>query len=249
MFWSSAIGERVYYDGLVLVEGARPLDQVPSYDGQGETGQWGGAPFVNYIRNPSAEQDWPRIRTWADALGDRFIRGSGKPSMVLYFFLDEAAAGGYRRSTMDNLYRSFWGKFGWGGVNFLGHRPYRALGVVGLLSLPGVVLLVWRKRAVLPWDVMVWTGLAVGLIFGLAFISGAFYFDIQSWRPPARYVYPAMVPVLLLLCAGWWEMLNLPRRWLRIHPMVPVVVYSVFFLGLNVYGILSIVRYYSGLGA
>jgi hypothetical protein len=57
----------IYYDGILLVEGQRPIKSLLSLMmsmGQKETG---GEPFENLIRSLT-EGSWPWVRKWADRL-------------------------------------------------------------------------------------------------------------------------------------------------------------------------------------
>src|SRR5690606_36479928 len=63
----------VFYDGLVLVEGERPPGVAPRFtDSEGRSGIWGRDPFVNLLRNPSAEVGGLRLRPWAAAMVVRY---------------------------------------------------------------------------------------------------------------------------------------------------------------------------------
>jgi hypothetical protein len=49
-------GVEVFFDGVVLAEGAFPLNESPDFENQNaRRGLWGGQPFENLVRNPSAE--------------------------------------------------------------------------------------------------------------------------------------------------------------------------------------------------
>jgi hypothetical protein len=55
----------IYFDGVVLVNDARPLDVPPQFtDAQAQSGLWDGRPFTNLLRNASAEKAGPGVRPW-----------------------------------------------------------------------------------------------------------------------------------------------------------------------------------------
>ena len=63
--------------------------------------------------------------------------------------------------------------------------------------------------------------------------------------PGARYAYPAIIPTLLALNAGWLEIARPLARWLRLPPIAKYMVYFLLFLGLDVAAIASIIRFYT----
>jgi len=84
----------------------------------------------------------------------------------------------------------------------IGHT---GIGRGGFIILARLVMLLWRKRAVLPWDVIVWVAWPWFGIWILAFISGAFY-SIPEWRPPARYAVSGDACLSAGSYAhGWWR--------------------------------------------
>lgn len=241
----------VFYDGLVLASGDRPLEQAPSFsDPQGGRGEWGQRPFKNLIRNGSGERGWPRIRPWAVSLIKRVVGGTfyGPPSQVLASLLDWEASSVYYRSAAANLMRTFWAKFGWGHVPLLGSKPYRLLAGVTTMGMAGLGLALWRRRRTLPslpWASLTVLGLALLGIWGMGLVRGAGSFW-TSWAfiPSARYIYPAIIPTTLVLSLGWLEIERRIWRGPRSQAgMLPVLTF-VFFLALDVFALVSLVSYY-----
>ncbi len=63
----------VFYDGLVLVEGAYPLETAPQFDDSAaQKGVWGGQAFTNLLRNASGEAAGPGFRPWVQKIGQKF---------------------------------------------------------------------------------------------------------------------------------------------------------------------------------
>jgi hypothetical protein len=234
-------GTDVFFDGVVLADGSFPLDVPPNFENQAAMrGVWGDRPFTNLVRNPSAEIAGPRIRGWVD--GKPIYGSYGRVSMMLYAIRDLPGAGWYFRGTAANLVRTLWGRFGWNHVPFLGHKPYRVFLVATILGLAGAIIGFWRVRRNVPWDLLVWLGLAVLMISGLAVVRGVFNIWFKPFIPSARYLYPGMAVIVFVLCAGWWEVLRVFERWLP--KWVRGLVYFIFFLGLDVYALISLVSYY-----
>ena len=110
---------QIYFDGVILVDGSRPLDEPPTYTHEdGSAGTWGGEPFANLIRNGSAEQSGFRFRSEVDNLGSRFLGDNTNPSLIITSLIDYSAAGSYYKTTGLHLFRTFWSKFGWGHVHY-----------------------------------------------------------------------------------------------------------------------------------
>lgn len=231
----------VYYDGLVLVEGTPPPAEVPVFDRRGRTVTWGGQTYTNLLRNPSAETAWPRLRAWVDRVGVQLLPdyGSNRPSLAWYSLLDGPGSGWYYRLSVENLLQTFWGRFGWGHVRLLGGPAYPLLALLSGLGLVGAGLAAWRSRRHLPWAALLVLGLALLGVWGLTLVRGSNYVlqPRAVFFPVARYMFPAILPTLLVLNAGWLALVRLPG-W-AVRPG-----YLVFFLGLDLLAILSIVRFY-----
>jgi len=198
----------VYYDGLVLAEGERPADELPRFDGpDGRTGMWGGRPFVNPIRNPSAEQGWPRLRPWIVGALQRLVASLRLNDQVMTALLDWERTGWVHRVTAQRLLESFWAVFGWGGTR-ISSMWYEALaGVTGLGLAGALVRLVRLARGSAPpgrrWAVL-FLGAAGLLVWGGVFLRPLpLYPWVRPFIPVARYAYPAIVPTALALVGGW----------------------------------------------
>jgi hypothetical protein len=241
---------QVYLDGLVLAEGLRPADAPPQFsDRKAESGIWGGQPFRNFLRNPSLEQAWPRLRNWFNQLGASlfFDFGMTEPSRALYTLLDWRGAGWYYTFSASIMFRTFWARFGWGNVTLLGHKPYRTLfflTLVGFLGLPFAFARRWKR---LPY--------AVGLVFILALL-GAWSLTLMRGSnyvlvarpvliPAARYAYPAIIPTMLLLSTGWYEVLYGIQKLFKLPVVFGSLVFIAFFVTLDIYSIVSILAFFA----
>lgn len=245
-------GSIIYYDALLLIEGEPPAAEPPQFaDASGAAGVWGGRPFHNLLRNASAEQAGPRFEPWADHFGSRLLPDDTRPSLVLTTLLDWPGTGWFYRFSAETLLRSFWGKFGWGHVPLLGDKPYRPLAAFTLLGMLGAGLalarLSWQKNYSLPWDALLFMGFLMAGVWIAALVRGAVYLPLlKLYLPVARYTYPAIIPTMLVLVSGWWELLGLPAKGLRLNPAISFALYCLFVISLSVYALLSVVRYYYG---
>ena len=241
----------VYYDGFVLAEGDFPVGEAPQFTAGGSSGTWAGIAFENFLRNGSAEQAGVYLRPWADALGSKFFsdyEGQESFSLTIYSFIDGSVSYSYYQWVLINLFRTFWAKFGWAHVSLMGSKPYsRVLLPMTILSFIGVGLAVWQRRhrfRNLPWGAIFFLGLTGFLVWGTTFIRGSTYLLTRIYTPIARYAYPAIIPTVLLMATGWLTILATLEQWLRLPGWLKYVIYAGFFMLLNAYSLLSIVRFY-----
>jgi hypothetical protein len=233
----------IYYSGLVLADGERPVDQPPSFsDTSGSQGTWGGNPFQNLIRNPNGREGWLRFRPQVEKAISKVY--PVQASLILPSFLDLKGSWVYYRPAANQLFRTFWAKFGWAHVPLYGSKPYRVLAGISLAGLIGSLLfalLNWRR---LPWKVILVLGSAAVGVWGAALVRGIDYLFSGTFLPAARYAYPAIIPTMILLSLGLLELLRLVGRWLRIPVLWQTGLYLLFFVGLDVLSIYSIHTYY-----
>ena len=192
----------VYYDGLVLVAGEQPPDSLPAFDDpQGREGTWGGRPFVNFVRNGSAEAAWPWVRPWVDKALRKYARRS--PAQFLGSVLDWQRTGWVWRASGLNLFQSFWARFGWNHVG-LADGWYWGLGVVTVIGIVGALVTLVRQWRNSSWPrkrsvvLLIASGL---LVWGNAFLRSHPIVG-KPFIPGARYAYPVIIPTTLMLTAG-----------------------------------------------
>lgn len=265
---------KVYYDGVILVEGAYPLDQIPYFtDPGGRRGEWGGQPFTNLLRNASAETPGPRFLPRFDQGFARLLPQDTRPGMLATSVIDWEATGDFYVGTARFLVQSFWARFGWAHVRLIIPEVYVALTWLTVLCLVGAgIALVSRKSRI---DSGVWfiVLLAVMISWGATLTRGMGLLGMKGlYLPPARHSYPVILPTLLVICLGWrqsTDMISQAIAWIQrssrrspIKDDAPgkapapattagkidfsLVLFSAFFLALAVLSILSILRFYSG---
>jgi hypothetical protein len=178
----------VYYDGVVLAEEARPQ--------------------VNRVRNGSAERTWPYVRPAVDEVFMRYTRRS--PTQFLTSLLDWRRTSWAYWYTALILFQSFWARFGWNHVP-LAEGWYWGLGGFTLLGMAGAVLGALRLRAAAAGPRRaIWFLLAAGLLVWLNTALRIHPLAVRLFIPAARYAYPAIIPSMLALVAGWTTLA--PRR-------------------------------------
>jgi hypothetical protein len=236
---------QVYYDGVVLAEGSFPTTQPPQFTGsQASAGVWGGQPFVNLVRNASAESAGVRVRLWADRLGASILPDQTRPSWITGVLMDLRGAGWFHRELGWYMFRSFWGRFGWGHVLMLGSRPYRVLAIITGLALAGAAAFLWRRRRLLSLEMLAFLGLAAAAAWIMTLVRSENYVLLRIYYPPARYAYPAIIPMLLLLHTGWSELYRPIQR--RLPRSLGLVLYSILMSIPLLWGLVSIWVYYHG---
>lgn len=216
-------GEVVCYDGIILVQGEFPLDEPPQFeDPGGKRGVWREESFVNILSNGSGEQGWPRLRPWASGLISKSgLLHSTDSTLFVQSVLDWSRTGFVYREVWNNLFQSFWARFGWNHVR-LADYYYRVLLIPTLLGLGGAVVFGIR-RLVIVCDFYDWQrqslaflALAAVLVWG---ITATMYthpvLSVLPHRPipVARYAYPAIIPTMLFIFLGWREMVPNRCRW------------------------------------
>jgi len=206
------LAQVVYYDGLVLVEGEPPPHTAPRFDGpRGEAGSWAGHPFVNRLRNGSAETTWPSVRPFVDRMLLKYAHRS--PSRFLTSLLDWERSKELYRVAATILLQSFWARFGWNHIP-LPPAWYWTLAVVTLVGLAGAVVAYLRLRTqsnVRRRAAVELLAVAALLVWANAFLR-VHPIGTRIFIPVSRYAYPAIVPTMLALAGGWW---SLPPRRLR----------------------------------
>ena len=239
----------IFYDGLGLVEGARPLDATPQFtDSTAQQGMWGGLAFTNLLRNASGEVPGPGIRLLPEKYRPKFLF-TFSPELVLGSLLDWRGASWYYEGTAQNLLQTFWARFGWGHIPlslpFTG-QPYFLLGMFTLVGLGGAGIALWHRRFSLPWNVLLFLVIATVGIWGQTVLRGT-HSLVYSWVfiPGARYTYPAIIPALLVLNTGWLEIAYYLNRWMHLATAAKYFVYFLFFLALDLAALLTIIHYYN----
>jgi hypothetical protein len=168
-----------------------------------------------------------------------------RPSGILTAITNKITPEWYYQTTAANLLRTFWGKFGWGHVPLIGHKPYLILLLVTLVGILGVLPFLWRSWRSLKLDIVILLGIALVEIWGAAFLRGITPVKANVFIPGARYAYPAIIPTVMILSVGWLEIPRFLNRWIRVPVWVQLVLYFSFFIGLDLLSVLSIARFYS----
>jgi len=233
----------VYYDGLVLAEGIRPADPSPVFDDpDGQVGVWEGKPFMNRLRNGSAEAAWPRVRRWVEQGLSRYVRVPMAPGPFLASLLDVQWSGWVYLPTARTLLRSFWAYFGWGHVQLASpwYWLLEGLTVIGMGSALVGGIRRWRGLSQ-PARATVALFLLAGLWFWLSALLRVLPYLLERplpLMPVARYTFPGIISTTFGLTWGW----------LQVAPPDGKQRVAVFLMGamavLNGVSLFTIVRFY-----
>lgn len=211
-----------YYDGLVLARGQRPhnLEPVLLTPG-GTTGEWGDEPFENILRNPSAEKFSIRFRPRIDTIGARLLPDRSLPSLILASLVDIPGVKLVHLTAFDRLFRNFWGRFAWGHINLLDWGwlggPYLWLAVFSSIGVLGAVIAVVRRFKRLDLAILLVFTISLAFCWGLTFLRGVPYLtQNKMYLSVARHAYPAIIPTMLFFAAGYYEIISLLDRLIRI---------------------------------
>ena len=204
-------------------------------------------PFRNLLRNGSVENSWLSFRPWADNVSARVLPNNVRLSILLYTLFDREGANWYYQGTAQNIFETFWGRFGWAHVPITGApQIYWVFGVLMLLAVIGVLAFPFGRRGHTPVDELMFLGLALVLVWYAAFARGAIFIFVQRvFVPSARYAYPVIVPTVLVLVAGWYAVAYYLKRWLKIPKFYLIFPYLNFLIIYDVIALWSIRAYYA----
>jgi hypothetical protein len=143
------------------------------------------------------------------------------------------------------LFQTFWARFAWGQVLLIGYRSYTIIGFFTFIAIIGALFAFWRNRREIRWDIMLFLGAALLSVWGAALIRGLpSLINGGSFMGPARYVYPVIIPTMLILDIGWLELMNQIEQKFRIPQRYQLLVLILLFGLLNVLSIYSIYVYW-----
>ena len=238
--------QHIYFDGLTLANDVRAFDPPPQFtDSSLQTGTWAGRPFVNFIRNPSAE-----VAAWAvDAEVDRWTQSFIRDTLLshMIYIAQDPEGQYYYRSTAEHWLHTFWARFGWGNLPLANLWVYDGLLAALLAALTGVIVAVLRAPRQVDWLVVLALALPTMSMLFAAFTRGASSVFVGVWLPGWRYAAPANLTVLLLLALGWRSLAQIPAQrfgWSGLRRFGPMGV-LILLLCLDAYALYSQYVFYN----
>jgi hypothetical protein len=242
--------EKIYFSGIVLAEGEMPITVAPQFtDKEGTKGIWGDEVFTNLVRNAQFTQAWPYMRSQFFNLVARKIRGLDPThiSSVFSLFLDIPGTGWYWRSASATIFRAFWAKFSWGQVPLVPLKCMRLLLVLTLIGIFSSVIFGFRilkdKRNEFGFLLAVTTmTILVTFFYGVYTMGGALRF--RAYLPTARYIFPALIPISIILALGWQGLLSWITGLMKLAPKYGYFLYAGLLIVLDIYAYVSILTYF-----
>ena len=243
----------IYFTGVVMAEGRFPTEAAPKLNEDGSIGQWGGVRFQNRVRNGLFSQTWPFLRPSVTNIVEK-AADSVNPTTISSFialFLDYPGTSWYISSTTDRIFRTFWATFGWGHVSLAEvdwlPRPYLILLVVTALGVAASLvplgkLFAENKSAVAMVLIAAVITTLVAYLYGVYTMGGALRF--RAYIPVARYIFPAIIPIVMILSLGWYDALAFLQQLFHLPKRIPEITVLVFLALLNLYAVFSVLQYY-----
>jgi hypothetical protein len=234
---------RVYWDGIVLVKGDFAEAPPPKFeDPDAQSGTWNRIPFDNLVQNASGESGWPMFTPW---VYDHILSSFNFSLSRIMAFFDPQATFGYYHQAAAHLFRTFWGVFGWGTLPMFGRKPYRFFLALTFIYLIGLIFGAFKNNLKQPWQQLVFLVSVVLLQVMIVLVRGTGSWFATTSIPIARYFYPAILPLGMLLMCGADQSLRLINRTLRLPDNLLFGAYIFLQLGIMLWAILSITAYFS----
>lgn len=232
---------RVYYDGFVLAEGQRSSSPPVFEDKTLQSGTWDGEPFINLIRNPSAEHAWLGASKIANILKARMYID---PALYLQTIQDVQGFGWYYQASISTLFQTFWGKAA-AQIPLLGGFTYDVLQLISLLALAGILIRIIQSPSLFKQPEILFLFFVTIAIWLPTLFRGTYWvFYFVPLVPYARYAYPAIIPTLLLMNAGLLKSLQWITGRLGLPRSLSILAYQTFMISLAVYAIFSFGGYF-----
>jgi hypothetical protein len=152
--------------------------------------------------------------------------------------LDIKGTGWYYQITLNQIFLTFWTKFGWAPASLRGERFYWIFSFLCITGFVGSILAGWHYRKRLPWNVILIFAIALFGTLWITLLRGVGSWLYKLFIPVSRYAYPAIIPFAIVLCGGWFFLFD---RYIN-RMGVPKVVGFVCYVGaLVIYDILAFI--------
>lgn len=197
---------RVFFDGIVLVEGAFDDAAPPQFsDAHAREGTWNGRTFTNLLGEASAEQAWPRPRSWLDDRLRSVVRH--RPSDVILAIFDTNRTGGLLVEwavplAVDGLVE----RFAWSQVQLPGDGWTWGLRIAVALALAGCTwwaIRYGRRQPASRNAALTFLVVALAIVWGATVLRPLPMLGPALIAPGTRYAFPAIVPTAIALAGGW----------------------------------------------
>lgn len=237
---------RIYLSRPFVIEGTFAAGTQPVFDdSSAAAGTWAGQRFTNLLRNPSAEQTWPHLRPLFQRVLSRVM--PRPPAQMLPAIFDRSLSWPFMLQTVaPSLLSGVFTHIAWGHIMLGGVAWTVVFQAIGLVALLGV-LRWWGTRR--PHRAGVRPALVLLAIATLLVWINALIWPLPmvTWAlpavPAARYVFPSIVPMALLLAGGWWAL------WPRAYRRAGLLAFICSILLVNISSIWTIWSFYQTVAA
>ncbi|MCJ7433625.1 MAG: DUF2142 domain-containing protein, partial [Anaerolineales bacterium] len=235
----------IYYDGIVLIPQELSAGEPTFLDGDTLSGSWNGTAFENKARNNSAESGWFWLSPQVSSLVTKVAMFGGM-DIFIASIQDPQGTGWYYKDAAQTLFTTFWSNPARAKVFLLGgNLTYDLIRVFTAIGLLGLIPFSWKRRKILRWDLIVFTGFALAVVWGLTFMRGA----IELLRdvpliPWARYAFPVILPTAFLICAGWFEILQQIENRFHLTRMQSTSLFITALVGIDLLTVISILDFF-----
>ncbi|MBG0784882.1 MAG: DUF2142 domain-containing protein [Anaerolineaceae bacterium] len=231
----------IYWDGILLTEGQFSSATPPSFiNTQGEAAIWDGKTVTNLVKNGSGESAWPIIFDLSQKLAAGRIN-INISSLFSIFDLDHFSW--YYQSALAHLFRSFWGVFGWGQINFTGAHPYRYFIIFSFLGGLGALLSLRRKLTPAQISIAFFFICVIALQLTMVLFRGVGSWFTHLFLPHSRYIFPAVFPVSFILISGYYEIITWVSKILRINRAILFSIFVCVLITPTIWAILSFAQF------
>jgi hypothetical protein len=210
-------------------------------DGDAKSGVWQGVEFDNLIRNASGETPWPIF----SKLVRKFIPKNSNFSISNFFtILDIGPHFWYFKAAATNIFRTFWAVFGWGSVYVFGQRPYWFFLVITLIGIIGFFLALIKQTSQLSWKFPFLFFISISAQVMVVLYRGVGGWFSNIFIPSARYLYPVIVPLAVMVAWGFQALFEAVHRRFKV-PMRPLhLLYGCGLISIIIWSVISIWVYF-----
>ena len=229
---------RIMLDRPFLVDGAFPTGVEPIFDdASAVSGSWAGQAWTNLLRNPSGQRVAPRPKPWLNRLLARVL--PRPPAQMIMGIFDVSLTWPHILQVVaPNLLRGTFTGFAWAHVGLFGNQWCWMFGGVMLVALTGCLRWFAQRAQGNPTlrPALLLLLVAALLAWGNALIWVLPMLWARTPVPAARYTFPATIPLVLALVAGWWALW--PRRY-RAYGALALLCLLLILNGISVWTIRS----------
>jgi hypothetical protein len=235
---------KVYWDGIVLAVGDFDSDTPPKFDDdQGLGGVWNGVRFTNLIRNASGEDLWPVFAGWVKNLVNIPNRIVPSASLIMSP-LDFKATSVYYQISIERIFRTFWGVFGWANVALHGQKPYRIFFILTFIYSLGIMTALVRGAFKRQHGAFFFLELAAVAQIVIVLYRGVGSWFSEVYIPVGRYIYPVIIPLSIFISVGVDHLIGFTHKTTHTLKYILYGAYAAIQLGIMTWAIISIINFY-----